>query len=256
MDAFDDFNQKLAHEVISEMAGAFFETRRELEAMVEIFNDFAERCRKKAADVRRRAGFFAYVLTGRDRMAELLRRAGVDDPDPLLASADIDGPHFRGLPSAFTRKGRYAALVEDAYAALRRERNIYMDGHPDDHMNSGEISETTPYYRLLANMSRLINERVRKVNEDMSPGTIMQFVRGFDPAAMDQAKVAGGHIGGYADDMDRKLAYRPVNFEKLNLPRFPEMPPRAAAEKMIREVAGEIFEKRREAALAVLEALK
>jgi len=228
---FDDFTTTLAEEALADMADAFFGSRKKLEGMMTVFREFVEQVRESAEGVDAQAALIRKLMLDREPAERFYRELGVASPEPLL---DVDPEQAAvppSLPSAWTRKGRYAGLVRRSYAALHERWETYLNGPKEQSRDPDGSDAIAPSYHLVLKMGELINERVEQTNRDMAPTWMLQQFRGFDPAKAEKARISG--TDGFGDGMDRKLAFRPIDLDALDLKTYPELPDPAAVSSEI-----------------------
>lgn len=256
MDIFDDFSEKLAGEVMADMADNYFGARKRLDDLAGILETFVENLKKKGEAVETRAGVFNALLTGKTEAARFYDAVGVSSPDSLLAKEGIGEGVLDTFPDALTAKGRYIQTTRKVYDALQKRCEDYLHGPPDYHPEDEALEEMETHYELVLNMTKTINDQIEKINKSRSPGSMLQYVRGFQPDWDQKANIAGSNLVGFADGVDRKLVYKPIKFEELGLKEYPELPKLGKVDKKIKGFCKDIYGRRREAVETAMEALK
>ncbi len=224
MNPFNDFSDTLAEEVLTDMADTFFGARKQLEDMIEIFQSLVEELREKEVEVAGRAGFLHYVLLRGKVAGDFYESIKVDSPQILLESKFSDKCLPYKIPFAFTDRGKFTKLVLWAYDALQNACDEYINGKYYDDPEEKGRKKLTIHYKLIKNMCKVINEKVYKVNTDVSPVCVLQYAKKFDPETMEKERIAGATFGGYACSIDEKLAYKTIDFDSLQLKKYPELP--------------------------------
>lgn len=240
---------------MADMADNYFGARKRLDDLVEILEDFAQRLRRKEAAVERSAGVFNALLTGIPEAARFYEAIGIASPGPLLDGEGIEKGALSAVPDAFTRRGRYIQTVRSAYEALQKRCGDYLHGPPDYEPAAECLEEMQTHYELVLNMAKTINEEIEKINKNRSAGSMLQYVRGFQPDWNQKANIAGSNLVGFADGVDRKLVYKPIRFEDLGLKAYPELPKLGKVDKEIKGFCKDIYGRRGEAVEAAMAAL-
>lgn len=223
------FSDALAEEVLTDAAGSFFGARKQLEDMIEVFWSFVETFRKKEVNLSAKAGFLNYLLLEEKAAPDFYKRINADFADILLEGKYSDTAILHYTPFAFTGKGEYIKFVLRAYKALQRACDEYMNGKIEIHpYNDGEHEDENEKlpdinYKFLVDLCRVVNDEIRRINSSASLSSVLQFVKKFNPEAMERERATGGTGGEYMS-IDEKLSYRPIKFESLNLKRYPELP--------------------------------
>jgi hypothetical protein len=261
----------LADEFLADVASSFFDARRKLDAMIEVFGAAVSRLRRQAGRVAAAAAVLRSVLVDPAAAEALYRRLGVD-PAPFAVAAgpgrldEIRGPSLWGRrrryravvaeirgPSLWGRRRRYRAVVAEAYRHLAAAVSRYQDGPPETAEAGGDGAPPV-YYRLVAEMARLINDQIETVNRNRAPSEIIQYVKQFDPAKIEREDITGG--GGGNCGLDDRLRYKPLDFDGLDLPLFPALPSPDQAREALRQTADAVYRSYPEAVARLLEDLK
>ncbi|MDM8552616.1 hypothetical protein QUF72_21210 [Desulfobacterales bacterium HSG2] len=216
----DNFYDPLVEEVLMDAAENFFGARRQLDGIIDLFQSFVEAVRKKEADIAVSAGFLNYLLLDGMIARDFYEAIHINSPAVLLEGQLSDKTVPDQTPFAFTVKGEFTRFVLQAYDDLQQACNEYIHGKPDD---GSRLEKNDAYYNLLMNMCDLINEKVRHVNTNMSPRSVLQFARRFDAEAEGKENIIGGMVFG-GDGINEKLAYHPIDFDSLQLKKYPELP--------------------------------
>ena len=245
-----ELGTELAQEVLTDVAGTFFETRRRLEAMIETVEAAARRLRVAAGPVAGAAAALWRMLLGDAAARALLGRLGID-PAPFAAAAraaSLDGPV--AVPAVLGRRRRYAMAVQDAYRRLAEQVRLYQEGPPED----AGASSPVVYYNLLREMARLVNRQVDAVNAMLSPSATLQYVKQFNPGQMERERITGTDT--VAGGLDTRMAFGPVHLEAMGLPVFPLLPPAAQAREDVQAVASAVFKAWPDAVTRLLKEIK
>lgn len=221
----DHSTNPFAGEILLEVAGTFFGTRKHIEEMIALVHDSAKRLQRQSRQVDHRAATLNYLLLHPVNSRKFFGIANVD-----YKAFAVDGPPTNdGLPpnkpSGWTVKRKYINLVLEAYAALQTAVSLYQTGPPDD---DGDVRPSLPedaYYNLLVEMCRLINAKITALNQGMTPSATMSYVKTLDAEGRSKARIAGGASGEYAQSIDQKLRFDRIRFTDLGLKSYPLLPP-------------------------------
>ncbi|HBE94588.1 MAG TPA: hypothetical protein DDW80_03960 [Desulfovibrio sp.] len=239
MNGFDELASMLSQEVLTEMAENFFGTRSRLDALLDGFQNLVRQFRQIQTQTQARFSVLHFLLLRGAEAENFYRALGADPglvsfapPELVLPSS---GPAF-GL----TRKGRYAKTVQAAYAEAATEAHGYMHGHSYvDHKDRGR-RKLSIHYKQLQELCSQINASVHKVNENLSPSGVMQYMKTFNPENVSRENIAGASDNGYAESLDKSMRFQPVDFAGLGLRELPELPPAKEAEAPIHEFCGRL----------------
>jgi len=258
MNPNNDFNEPLVEEFLTEMADNFFGTRRKLEHLTEVFFSYIEMLRKREKEVEDKAGFLNYLLLDAKLSPDFYRAIHLDVPEML---SEITFPNEilpKKFPFAFTEKGEFVKLVLHAYELLQKASDEYNNGKHDSELaeDDEEAEKGDVYYKLVVNMCDVINEKVKKVNTDMTPSAVLQFVKKFDAAAENAEQFTGAMFSKYDCNFDNKFAYCPIDFDSLKLKIFPELPKKIKVESEIISFCKRVYSDNKEAFKKRISALK
>ena len=221
----NDFCDPMIEEVITDAADSFFGARRQLDGMMDLFQSYVEAFRKKEAELADKAGFVKYLLLDRETAGNFYESISVDSPEILLEGDFSDNALPTTIPFAFTVKGEYISLVLRAYNELQKASDEYINGENDNGVNGKGTAGSIVYYNLIIKMCELINEKVHQMNTEMSPISVLQFFRRLNPEIGSKERITGGNtFDGYERGINQKLAYQPIDFDSLQLRKYPELP--------------------------------
>ncbi len=254
MGSLEDFSDSLANEVITEMADGFFSTRAELEARINLFHSYVERFRAIERMVVSSARFLNLLLVTRAGSLAFFRAIGVDDADALLESRAPRRIPLERIPPALTDKGRFTKLVLWGYDDFQMLCHESIHGCEHKKRRKRKKDGIDPDYNLLKAMLQLINEEVRKVNANISPTALLQSVRQFDAAA--GLKERALDAGAGAGQLDRRLAFRQIDFDSLGLKSYPELPRGNWTREKIKSFCKSYYSPNRQAIKSMLSDLK
>ena len=233
MSSDKDLSDSLVEEVLTDVAGTFFETRRHLEEMMDLLQSFVKTLREKEAEVASRAGFLHYLLLHGREAGDFYKSIKVNSTVILSESKFSDKTIPKKIPFALTARGKFIKLVLWAYDVLQKACDEYINGKYYDDPDEKGGKGITVHYKQIVTICELINEEVRKVNRDMSPAYTLQYAKKFNYETAEKEYITGGTLAGYARSIDEKLAYQPIDFDSLQLKRYPELP---TQDKVISEI--------------------
>ena len=226
MKPIDDLTDRLAEEVLGDMAESFFGSRVEIDHKMELFEKYRGELKQKAEIVFSHAGLLNFLLLDKKTAADFYAALNVETGE--LAEKDGFPDHI--LPDkipmslTLTVKGEYVKLVQFAYAALRDSCADYMRGRLSASVASDPDEEPPVTYQMLKFMGGMINEKIKKVNE-RSAICALQYTRQFDPEHMEKEKITGGSFAEHGcDRLEKNLKFKPIRFESLGIPVFPDLP--------------------------------
>lgn len=223
----------LESEVLTEMAGTFFGARKALEDAQEDFQLHVEDIRSREAQVFSRVFHLRSLLLGVQGEQGFFAALGLDPafPDSKCCPGSRTW-HPDSLPFALFPSTRYAKAVLQAYGELRKACEAYMSGvYEEDPERSGR-KRLSPHYRQLERLCARLNERIAKVNNEMTPSSVLQYARSISSPLQPGQEALENSLG--AESLDSGLAFKPVDFASLGLWKAPGLPPLEACEGAIR----------------------
>jgi hypothetical protein len=241
MDKHKTLADALEGEVLAEMAGTFFGARKALEDLLEDFHFHVEDLQAREAKVFSRIFYLRSLLLGPEGEAALFAELGLDDPFP--ASKGHSGSrtwHPDSLPFALLASTRYVKAVLQAYAEVRHACEVYMAGeYEDDPDKSGRKRLTLHYHQIERHCARL-NERIEKINTEMSPSSVLQYARNISSEDEPGQGTLSNALD--AESLDKGLLFRKIDLAALGLWQAPSLPPVEACEKSIRRFCKRHYE--------------
>lgn len=213
----------LVEETLVEAATTFFGARKALEHEIEIYHDRCEELEQVEEQVLRRAAALHALLPGPDGVSEFYAALGVQ-PGHLADALEVAEPDRSGISPgfAFTACGRYAKMVLAVYAALADAADAYLHGRHYD--GEGGRKMMTPNYNQMGQWCRDINRKVEALNRNHSPSGALCFIKGLDPTQVERSRLSEATLDNYADELDRELAFKPVECLAMNLLAAPDLP--------------------------------
>jgi len=237
----DDFVNPLVTDILTEVAGNFFEARRLLDHKIELFHNNVELLKQSAGVVDARAAFLNYLLIDETEAAALYESLPLPAKPFLVGEKLSDLARPSSLPAALTVRRKYFKLVFWAFDKLRRACDTYLNGERR-HVNAQRQQEETVkvYFHMLDKMHTLINEDIEKINCYLSPSCTLQYARTFDMQTSEKEKTFG-KISPDLSSLDEKLRYKPIDFGSLNLKTFPDLPSGAAVKTAIKATVKRVY---------------
>jgi len=250
-----DLGDILVEEVMCDMAETFFGSRVEIDEMLELFEKYAEELKKKSEGVALRAGFLNTLLIDAKTTAEFYSQLKVD-PQYLLNKNTYSEEVLPGkMPISITEKSEFTKLFLFAYESLQKACREYARGNNFtgyDKEDEDEEKKEPVNYALLLNMSRMINEKIQKVNERSTICTL-QYTRQFKPDVIEKEHIVGtGFSDIGCDGLDRNMKFEPLNFDSYKIDKYPELPKIDTVKSDITVFAKKVFSDRTTAAKKVL----
>ena len=252
----DDFVDPLVTDILTEVAGNFFEARRLLDRKIDLFHANVELLKHAADKVEARAAFLNYLLIGKKEASVFYESLPVPS-EPFLVGESLSrlALPFR-LPSALTSKRKYFKLIFWAFKELRLECDTYINGEKHDAATHPRVEEPVgAYFNLVNKMHILINEEIQKINCYMSPSCTLQFARSFDLETSDKEKTFG-RTSPDLSSLDEKMRYESINFDSLNIKSFPALPSGTGVTHTIKKSVNRIYRNRRSLVMERIAALK
>lgn len=224
MNSIDDLGDMLAEEVLSEMACTFFGSRVEVDEMVELFEQYAEELKQKSEEVSLKAGLLNILLIDSNTINEFYGKLGVKPEDLLDKKTYTKDVLPQKMPFGLTEKSKYIKLILIAYDSLQKACNTYVRGNDIMGYEKEDDKKVSINYTLLMNMSKMINEKIKQVNEK-SPVCTLSYTRQLQPEKIEKENIAGTQFSELGcDDLDQKMKIKPLDFESYDIDKYPELP--------------------------------
>ncbi|MGW8187102.1 MAG: hypothetical protein ACWGNK_07540 [Desulfobacterales bacterium] len=222
MEFNDDFIDPLVEDILTDVAGSFFENRRQLDEKIDLFNGYVQALRRKETEVRDPAALLNHLLLRGHQAPAFYEMLNVEGTHFTAAGAVVPQNARLCMPFAIGFCTRFVKLVGNAYDALQKSCAVYLHGRPEADMTTKPDS-THVYYDLVLAMHRLVNQEIKRVNASISPSCALQFAKRLNPQMMQKEQVTGG---GASDvrSLDDKLCYIPIDLQALSLTKYPELP--------------------------------
>ncbi|MFZ1953940.1 MAG: hypothetical protein WAU34_00525 [Desulfobacterales bacterium] len=218
----DDFIDPLVEEILTDVAGSFFENRRLLDEKIDLFHSYVQALHFKETEVRNAAALLNYLLLRGDQVPAFYEMLNVEETLLTAAGAVVPQNAQLCMPFAIGFCTRFVKLVCNAYDALQKSCAVYLHGRSKADMTANP-DPTKAYYYLVLEMLRLVNQEINRINASISPSCALQFAKKLNPQVVQKEQITGG---GASDtrSLDDKLCYTTIDLEALSLKRYPELP--------------------------------
>lgn len=242
----------LESEVLTEMAGTFFGSRKALEEVTEAFMLRVEELRALPAKVHARVLFLRSLLLGEQGEAELFAALGLPPQfQELQTRSGVRAWRPDALPFAFFTASRFVDSVFLAYSEVAHACEVYMAGEYEDDPEHRGRKRLSLNYAMVADQCRMLNQRIDKLNADMAPSAVLQYARNIS-AENHSGQGSITNILG-AESLDKGLTFAPVDFASLKLWRAPALPAPQACDKKLRAFAKTFYGAHKKQVRRVLE---
>ncbi len=230
----------LVTETMAEAATTFFGARRALEHEIELYRQRRQELERLEHGVLRRAAALHSLLPAA-AVPELYAALGVE-PGRLGRAGELADPDRSGVRRrlAPTAGGRYARLVQEAYAALAEAVDVYIHGRHYD--GEGGRKMQTPNFTRLCAWCGELNGRIKALNRNHSPSGTLGFFKGLDPSQVERSRLSEATLDNYAGSLDEQLAFKPLPCPEEEGAGLPELPPADVARKRIVDFARAVYE--------------
>ncbi|QTA83000.1 Uncharacterized protein dnl_53930 [Desulfonema limicola] len=254
----DNFADSISQEVLTEMAGNFFGSRKQLENSINIFYEYVKALKEKEQDINTRVSILNFILTGTEILKDFFKAVKINPDNFMILEKFPEYTPPVHIPFALTQKGVFIKLVIQAYSDLEKACNSYMNGkNPDYLQQEKNLEKINSYYTLINEMCILINQDIHKHNQDVSPAMVLQRFKRFDPVVVQKQRITGGStFNGENSSLSSELAFQPIDIEKLNLKTFPLLRPVNDAEETINNFCKKIYNVREEKIRAAISELR
>ncbi len=240
MDRYKTFADALETEVLSEMAGTFFGARKALEDLLDDFQLHVEDLRAREALVFSRVFFLRSLLLGSEGEAGLFAEIGIPPPFPDSRShAGSRTWQPDSLPFALLSGTRYVKAVLWAYAEVRHACEVYLVGEYEEDPERRGRKRLSLNYRMMERICVRLNERVEKLNTEMTPSSVLQYARSISAADQPGQGALASSLG--AESLDKGLMFQKIDFAALGLWKAPSLPLPESCEAAIRRFCARYY---------------
>jgi hypothetical protein len=249
----NDLSDMLVEEVMCDMAETFFGSRVEIDEMLEIFEEYVEELKQKSEGVSLRAGLLNKLLIDSKTITEFYSYLNIDPENLLKKSTYSEKVLPAKMPISITDKSEFTKLFLFAYESLQKACSDYAHGNGlTGTDNEDDDQKQLVNYALLVNMSRVINEKIKIVNERSTVYTL-QYARQFKTEVTEKEHVVGtGFSENGCDGIDRNMKFKPLKFDSYKIEKYPELPKTETVKSNITAFAKKVFTANAVAAKKVL----
>ena len=240
MGNMDDYFNALEKETLLEMAENFFGERSSLDEEKERFALKVQHLNDQVSLVLEKAALLHMVLLDRENVKTLYAMLDVSADKLLLWTEQVEPQRHFPVPHALFAKNRYIKLVLHVYEIVQQAIDEYMNGRL--HTPRGSSRKLVSInYKMLMDWSEQINERIRKVNEGLTPSSVLGFAHCMNVCEMEKERISGATLQNFCTSLDQGLKIEPVDCEKYALKKLPELPPVKQAKDTITTFAGKLY---------------
>lgn len=242
MDIHKTLADGLGDEVLTEMAGTFFGARKALDDLLEDFKVLMEELRAREAKVYSRVCHLRSLLLGAEGEAAFFAELGLSAPFADSCGHSGSRTWRPESPSfAFFASTRYLKAVLQAYAELRLACEAYMVGEYEEDPEQRGRKRLSPHFRQIERHCARLNERIEKLNTEMTPSSVLQFARSINAAEEPGQGVLENSLG--AESLDDSMKFQKIDFAALGVWKAPSLPPVESCEAAIRRFCTGWFKK-------------
>ncbi|WP_243925073.1 hypothetical protein [Pseudodesulfovibrio sp. S3-i] len=226
------------------MADSFFGTRKEMDNALEAFSGMVKEFLPTVELLFQAASTLRLLLIDDHAVSDFCESLGLKPSDILPAEGAP--PHiYTSVPFSLTARGRYIRCVFKAYGALQAIVNEYVHGRHYNDPESPGRKRLTMHYTRLEEIARLINHKIRKVNETVSTTAILRQVKGMNPDQFEREQIMGDLSLVDGSTLDKDMCFMPIDFEGYGLPQVRELPPVKEVEDVIRRFCKKLYANRK-----------
>lgn len=223
----DDLILSLTKQVQEEVIENYINERKIVDIQLEELRDLAEQLHKKARKTGKRFTRIGYLLVDDDFRNKWSHIVGLD----------INSYWYRCLTEAFgndvrfirvvalTHKGKFKKLFHEAYRRLLIR-----------------IDEYSQAYEDFKKECDAVNINIKKFHNNYDLLTILRFLKSMDIYGIELKKFLGENFS--PDELmsvEEKLCFKPIKFEKWELPPPPKLPPHGLIERQLDILASQIY---------------
>lgn len=213
----------LEQEVLTEMAGTFFGARENVDDLLDEFRHQVEELRGREGAVYARVHFLRGLLLDAEGEAGFFRAIGLAAPPfDHAPRRTVDTWRPDRLPFALLPSWRWRKAVELAYDELCKICETYEHGeYVADRLKRGRKMLTVNRRQVLR-LAEYLNERIAKLNREMSPSSVLQYARSIRSSDDVGRGAIMNELG--AESLDRGLTYEPIDVQGLGIWQAPALP--------------------------------
>lgn len=254
MSHIKDFADQLQHDVVSDMAEAYFGARKNLEDMITAFDMMVKEFRPMVGKLSVAASTLHFLLLDTKTARDFYISLDIM-PSCIPFSHSTSASGLDSVPFAFTRKGKYTQCVAEAYRRFQSVSDEYLNGkYFNDPDMPGRKRLTVHYLRLRA-LAEHINAEIHKVNEEMSTTGILRQIKGMDPEQAQRERIMGDVCLMEGCELDKTMCFTPLNFDSLELPVVQDLPRLQEVKDAIKDFCGQLYSTNRHDVIRVMNAV-
>jgi len=242
-----DFADQLSEEILTEMADRFFGQRKQLDDMLEIFNDSVHKLQQQEIEIARKLASLNHLLLNGKGTGSFFNAIGIDFPEPSdRFEACLTPAVFpESVGWAFCVRRQYLKQVFQAYGELQKICRIYRWGDSgSDNSLMTELSGPV-YYQLILEMAQQLNAEIAKVNASISPSCMLSFVKRLNVAESEKEQFTGVIFGRHDSGLDDTMCFSPVDVNTLPITAYPDLPEPGKAKKAIYRFCKDFYDANR-----------
>lgn len=251
---YDSLADALEVEVLTQMADTFFGARKNLDDLMDDFTLHVEELRSREGVVYSHLLYLRHLLLGKAGEQAFFHHLGLGDPFQPEPGHTAETPMWRPKrpPFAFFATTRYEKRVFLAYEQLCAACEVYMRGEYIDDPDQKGRKRMTMNFALVASLCQRLNDRIAKLNKEMTPSSVLQYARSMRSNDENGHGAISNSLG--SESLDNGLQYRCIDFAGLTLWKAPELPKPEACAGKIRTFCRRYFDKHEAEIRRLLEA--
>lgn len=225
----DDLISCLTRQVQEEVIENYLNERKLIDLQLEELNELGEKTYKRAVKTGKRFTRIGYLLVDdefRKNWSNLVHLAEDSFWFRCLTEEFKNDVRFIKV-TALTHRGRFKKLFHEAYRRLL-----------------ARVGEYRKAYEDFKKECDAVNLNIKKFHSNYDLLTILQFLKSMDVCGVERKKFLGENFSPEElMSVDEKLYFKPVKFEKWNLPQPPELPPHSLIERPLDELANRVYDR-------------
>ena len=243
---YGELSENLRDEVLQEAADTLFGKRRAIEQEISLFHEKVGELRDVLGNVQHHQKGLHYLLLGNDddAVAGFYRSIGVDPV--LIPEIEIDDPLREAfpvkLPFAFTAKGKYSKGLFLSYGPFAHAVASYMYGRTYNDPEDPRVKRVSVNLKALEKWHGELNKKIEDLNRDYAPSRSLDLAKRLDVEQSEKADKMACTLS--SSNLDQDMAFPTIDWECLELPEYPDLPPAAKVKATVRSYAASLFSER------------
>ncbi len=242
-----DIADQLSEEILTEMAGRFFGQRKQLDDMLEIFNDCVHKLQIQEIEIARKLASLNHLLLNGKGTGSFFNAIGTDFPEPAARfEASLTPSVFpESFGWAFSVRRQFQKQVFQAYGELQKICRIYRWG--DSSSDNSPMTELSGPVccQLILEMAQQLNAEIEKVNASISPSCALSFVKRLNVAESEKEQFTGVIFGRHNSGLDNAMCFSPVDVNTLPITAYPDLPEPGKVQKAIYRFCKDFYDENR-----------